>query len=85
MQSRDVLIVRFDEPVDPATVNSDSFYLITNGQRFPGRIAVSSTERFATLFHDDAFPAATEVRIVVEGDRILGRDGLALGPERRHR
>ncbi|MEZ6112301.1 MAG: hypothetical protein R3C99_14965 [Pirellulaceae bacterium] len=43
-----------DNPlVDPATVNADTFYLIANSERVPGRIRVSSTERFATFFYDE--------------------------------
>jgi hypothetical protein len=71
-------IVRFDERVDPATVTTDSLYLIAKGQRVPGRVVVSGAERFATFFYDNALPASTEVRIVVDGDRIRGRDGALL-------
>jgi len=71
-------IVRFDEPIDPATLTTDALQVIANGQRIPGRIVVSSTERFATFFYDAPLPASTEVRVVVDGDLILGRDGLPL-------
>ncbi|QEG00427.1 FG-GAP repeat protein [Stieleria maiorica] len=71
-------IVRFDEPVDASTVTSDAFYLIANGERVDGSIRVSSTERFATFFYDDPLPASTEIRVVVDGSKIIGRDGIAL-------
>jgi hypothetical protein len=71
-------IVRFSERIDPATITPDSFHLIATGERVPGRILVSSTERFATFFYDTALPASTEVRIVVDGNRIRGRDGALL-------
>ena len=71
-------IVRFDEQVDPTTITDEAFHLIANGQRLPGRIVTSSTERFVTFFYDDPLPASTEVRIVINGDLIIGRDGLAL-------
>ncbi len=71
-------IVRFSGQVDPATVNADSFYLIANGERLPGTIRVSSTERFATFFYANSLPPSTEVRVVVEGDQIRDRDGVAL-------
>ncbi len=71
-------IVRFDDRVDPSTVNADSFYLIANGQRLPGRIVVSNTERFATFFYDSPLPASTEVRVVIEGDSIMDRSGKLL-------
>ncbi|MEQ9410094.1 MAG: Ig-like domain-containing protein [Fuerstiella sp.] len=71
-------VVRFNNPVDPQTVTTDSFYLIANGERVPGRIRVSSTERFATFLYDEPLPAATEVRVVVNGDQIMDRDGVLL-------
>ena len=71
-------IIRFDGQVDPATVTDENFYLIANSQRVSGNIRVSSTERFATFFYDDPLPPSTEVRIMVNGDGITGRDGLPL-------
>lgn len=71
-------IIRFDEPIDPTTVTQESFYLVANGQRVPGRVDVSSTERFATFYYDAPLPASTEVQIVIDGSQIMGRDGLAL-------
>lgn len=71
-------IIRFDEPVDPATVTEDTFYVIAGGKRVDGRVRVSSTERFATFFYDSPLPASTRVRAVVDGNSIFGRDGFAL-------
>ena len=71
-------IVRFNTKVDPTTVNNDSFYLIANGERVEGRIVVSSTEKFATFFYDKPLPQSTEVRVVVDGDKIISRDGSKL-------
>ena len=70
--------MRFDEQVDPTTITEDSFSLIANGEQVPGRIVVSSTEEFVTFFYEESLPASTEVRVIVEGDEIIGRDGLAL-------
>ena len=53
-------------------------YVIAGGERLAGRLVVSSTNEFATYYFDDPLPASTEVRIVVDGDRIVGQDGLAL-------
>jgi len=72
------IIVRFDKPVDPATVTPESFFVIAAGQRVEGTIRVSATERFATLFHPDPLPQSARIRTVVEGDQIMGRDGLPL-------
>ena len=71
-------IVRFDDRVDPSTVTADSFFLTALGGPVAGRIRVSSTERFATFFYDAPLPASTEVRVTVDGDRIIGRDGLPI-------
>jgi methionine-rich copper-binding protein CopC len=75
--SRDT-VIRFGKKIDPTTVNNDSFYLIANGERVAGRIKVSSTEEFATFFYDAPLPAATAIRVVVDGNKIIGRDGLAV-------
>ena len=72
------VVVRFDDRIDPATITADSLYLIANGQRVPGRLRVSSTERFATFFPTNSLAPSTEVRVVLEGDRVRGRDGLAV-------
>ncbi|MDZ4852063.1 MAG: Ig-like domain-containing protein, partial [Pirellulaceae bacterium] len=71
-------VIRFDNQVNPATISPESFYLIANGERVPGHIRVSSTERFATFFYDTPLPASTAVRIMVDGNKITGRDGLLL-------
>ncbi len=71
-------VVRFNGPIDPATVTPDSFYLIANGQRLPGRILVSSTERFVTFFYETPLPPSTAVRVFIDGGLIRGRNGFAL-------
>lgn len=71
-------IIRFDREVDPATINSESFFITAAGQPVNGNIRVSSTERFATFFYNEPLPASTQVRVTVDGNRILGRDGMAL-------
>lgn len=72
------IIVHFGKKVNPATVTAESFYLLANGEQISGRISVSSTEEFATLFYDEPLPASTRVRVVVDGNQIIGRDGQAL-------
>ena len=71
-------IVRFNTKIDPSTVNQESFYVIANGERLQGRIVVSSTEEFATFFYDEPLPQSTEVRVVVDGDKIKSRSGVAI-------
>ena len=72
------VVLRFDRRIDPGTLSSTNFYLIANGQRLPGRIEVSSTRRFATFFPSNAFPASTEIRIVVDGTNLRAEDGWRL-------
>jgi hypothetical protein len=71
-------IVRFGKKVDPKTVTPEALYLIANGERLAGRIVVSSTEEFATFFYDKPLPQSTEVRVMVDGDKITTRSGGAL-------
>ena len=71
-------VVRFKQKIDPSTINSESFYLIANGEKVAGRIKVSSTNEFATFFYDESLPPSTEVRIIVEGDKILDPSGKAI-------
>jgi RHS repeat-associated protein len=71
-------IVRFSENIDPATITSDAFHLIANGAKVPGVVRVSSTEMFATFLPALPLAPATEVRIVIDGNLIRGRDGLLL-------
>ncbi|MCA9048818.1 MAG: Ig-like domain-containing protein, partial [Planctomycetaceae bacterium] len=71
-------IVRFNAAVDPQTVTSDAFFLLANGKRMPGQIRVSSTEKFATIVYDSPLPASTEIQVVVNGDQITARNGLAV-------
>ncbi|MEA5620007.1 ScyD/ScyE family protein [Cronbergia sp. UHCC 0137] len=71
-------VVKFGKKIDPNTVNDDSLYLIANGQRVEGEIKVSSTEEFATFFYENPLPSSTEVRVVVDGSKIIGRDSVAI-------
>jgi len=71
-------IVRFGGTVREETVTPESFYLIANGSRVQGEIRVSSTGEFATFFYEEPLPPSTEVRVVVEGDRILASNGTPI-------
>ncbi len=71
-------IIRFDEQIDPATLTHESFQVLANSAPIPGRIAVSRTERFATFYFDQPLPPSTAIQIALDGDRIMGRDGLTL-------
>ncbi|MEX2138181.1 MAG: Ig-like domain-containing protein [Pirellulales bacterium] len=71
-------IIRFSAPVDPTTVTSNAIQVISLGATVSGRLMVSSTERFVTFFPNQPWNASTEVRIRIDGDRIMGRNGRAL-------
>ncbi|MDJ0844826.1 Ig-like domain-containing protein [Crocosphaera sp.] len=71
-------VVKFNVEIDPNTVTEDSLYLIANGQRIAGRRVVSSTNKFVTFFYDEPLPSSTEIRVVVDGDKITTINGIAI-------
>jgi hypothetical protein len=71
-------VVRFGSEMDPSAITEDSFFLQIGGTRVPGRVEVSSTNRFATFFPDEVLPTATQVQVVVEGDLIRDLEGNTL-------
>ncbi|WP_107666422.1 Ig-like domain-containing protein [Cyanothece sp. BG0011] len=71
-------VVKFNVEIDPNTVTEDSLYLIANGQRIAGRRVVSSTKKFVTFFYDEPLPSSTEIRVVVDGDKITTLNGIAI-------
>jgi hypothetical protein len=68
-------IVHFDGLIDPETLTAESFYVIANSAKVPGRVVVSSTERFATYFYDSPLPPSTEIRVVVDGSLVTDQAG----------
>jgi hypothetical protein len=72
------LRVDLTEPIDPSTVNSNSFYAMAGGQKVAGMLRVGSDSRSISLFPSSPLPASTRVRLVVDGDAIMGLDGRAL-------
>ena len=72
------IFVEFDRPINPATVTSESFQVIALGEPLAGRIAVSSDGKIITFFPEDQLPAATELRLKVDGDAITGIDGKSI-------
>ena len=72
------IVVSFDEPIDPDSIDSESFYVDVAGSRVEGEIRVGHNAMSARLIPDAMFPASTTGRIVVDGSRILGADGIAL-------
>jgi hypothetical protein len=71
-------VVTFGGPIDPTTIDDESLFLIAKGARVPAEIRVSPTNLFATVFYDSPLPESTEVRVVVDGDRITSANGSPL-------
>lgn len=71
-------VVRFDDAIDPATVNNESFYLVANGEKIPGIIRVSENQRTATFFYSSPLPESTNVRVTLDGNQIKDMQGFAI-------
>ena len=69
-------VIRFRHPMDPATLTTNTFYLLANSKRVPGRVVVSSTGQIAHFYPHQPLPPSTEVRIYIEGDMIFTASGL---------
>lgn len=72
------VVLRFSSEVNPATVTDQSFYLESGNSLIAGSVRVSSTRRFATFFPENPLPPSTVVRVVADGNQIVGVDGLAI-------
>ncbi len=72
------ITVRFSDEIDPQSFGDGAITLIANSLNLPGKLILSSTNRFATFFPTSPLPASTEVRIVVDGNVIMTRGGQAL-------
>ncbi|MCG8652966.1 MAG: Ig-like domain-containing protein, partial [Pirellulales bacterium] len=70
--------VNLDEPIDPDSVGPDNFFVTAGGRTISGRTQVGSDARSITLFPDQPLPPNTRGRLVVNGDQIIGVDGLPL-------
>jgi hypothetical protein len=68
-------VIRFSEAVDPETISEDAIKVYSLGKEVSGRLVISSTEKFVTFFPDEPWNASSEVRVEIDGSKILGRDG----------
>ena len=75
------ITIEFGRAVDPLTITSDTVKVMALGETIAGRLAVSANELLVTFFPDGLLPASTKVRIEINGDNIVGRDGLALNAD----
>lgn len=71
-------VVYFNTEMDPGLITEDSFFLQVGGTPVPGRVEVSSTNRFATFFPEEVLPTGTQVQLVVDGNVIKDMAGNAL-------
>lgn len=72
------VVVSFDGEVDPATVTADGVFLFANGWRLPGSLRAAPNARSVLFRPTDPLPPDTEVRVVVDGSRLHGKNGLAV-------
>lgn len=71
--------VQFNRAVDPATLDSDSFYAVTaTGERVPANITLLNDGTGAWMFFDEPLPGSTAIELIVDGDLIRAADGAAL-------
>jgi hypothetical protein len=70
--------VRFDRPVDPRTITSDSFQILApDGAQIEGALRLSSDGLKASFFlaEGSLLPASSTVRILIDGTQILDTAG----------
>ena len=72
------IAVRFDEPVDPATLTDGSIILCVAGQEVAGRLELSRDGLQATFSPDDPLPGSVLGSIEIDGDQIRTVDGTAI-------
>lgn len=70
-------VIEFSNPVDPVTVTAEAIFAYTGDQIIPTRTPRTSSDgRTVTLFYQEALPAATRVRVVIDGDLVRSSRGL---------
>lgn len=75
--------ITFSQPVDRATLNSQTFYAIdTSGATIDSQIIYSSDNKSAWLFFQQPLPSGSSLKIVLDGDQIAAPDGLLLDADR---
>ena len=70
--------VRFDEAIDPATIDAQSVRVLESGQPIEGSLDVNATDKAVTFFPAQPLPDSTELTLEIDGDAIIGADGQAL-------
>lgn len=70
--------VRFDNPINPATVDSDSFYVMAGGEKVAGSVEVEGDLKTVAFYPDANWPVSNLMQIYVDGDKIQDAAGLAV-------
>lgn len=71
-------VIEFTEPLDPATVLSNTVTAQFGGNLLPATLRLSPDGRRITLFYDPPLPSAARVRVTVNGDGLLTTEGYAI-------
>ncbi|MEO0485521.1 MAG: Ig-like domain-containing protein, partial [Pseudomonadota bacterium] len=69
------IVIEFDRAVKEDSITSDSIKLMASGEQLAGRLDLSSNGKIATFFPDEVLPSSTNVRLLVDGDLVMGADG----------
>lgn len=64
-------ILRFNRALDPMTVSPVSVYAEFGGQILPARVHLSPDRRTVTLFYQARLPAASRIRVTIDGDMMI--------------
>lgn len=68
-------IVTFDTPIDPSTVNDQTFFAEFSGTRIPAMVMCYPDQKRVGLFYDPDLPPSTLVSVTLDGDRIRDAAG----------
>ncbi|MCA9418182.1 MAG: Ig-like domain-containing protein, partial [Candidatus Omnitrophica bacterium] len=68
-------ILRFDRPLETATINSDSIYAKFAGAKLAARLHVGPDQDTVTLFYEENLPPSSLVRVTVDGDLLKDFEG----------
>ena len=70
--------VSFSKPIDPLTLDENSFYATFGSAKIPATIVPSGDAMHGWLFFADALPGSSRIEITVDGDLTRSIDGSFL-------
>jgi RHS repeat-associated protein len=71
-------ILRFNGPLERASVTDDAFRAEFGGERLAARLHVSPDQTRVTLFYDPPLPGTARIRVTVDGSRLRDPAGRAV-------